>query len=157
MTSESKRTFGFENEFVSHLRCIPMAVRRKLDLAGVKLKLAHWNKLSQEDREAFLALDVTNAQSAHLFREQLVEAVRAAIGDVPKDLPVPELPPWMTAEPPDAVRETLLAKDIQLESGRWLQLSELERFALTKLCRPSHESDNLIPALREFGLIKPQS
>jgi hypothetical protein len=33
--------FDFEADFVGDLRCIPMAVRRKLDLVGVKLKLSH--------------------------------------------------------------------------------------------------------------------
>ena len=31
--------FGFEADFARDLRCIPMAVRRKLDLVGVKLGL----------------------------------------------------------------------------------------------------------------------
>jgi hypothetical protein len=34
----ARRVFGFEADFAGDLRCLPMAVRRKLDLAGVKLK-----------------------------------------------------------------------------------------------------------------------
>jgi hypothetical protein len=43
--------FGFEADFTSDLRCIPMAVRRKLDLAGVKLKLQHWSELGDAERQ----------------------------------------------------------------------------------------------------------
>lgn len=47
--------FGFEADFVGDLRCIPMAVRRKLDLVGVKLKLSHWGDFSDQERQRLLA------------------------------------------------------------------------------------------------------
>ncbi|WP_295460612.1 nitrate reductase associated protein, partial [Synechococcus sp. UW140] len=48
------RTFYFEADFVTSLRCIPMAVRRKLDLCGCKVKLKHWLELSECDRKEIL-------------------------------------------------------------------------------------------------------
>ena len=50
------RFFGFEADFVADLRCLPMAVRRKLDLAGVKLKLSHWQALGAVEREGAAGL-----------------------------------------------------------------------------------------------------
>jgi hypothetical protein len=47
--------FDFEADFTADLRCIPMAVRRKLDLAGVKLKLQHWSELDEAERAELLA------------------------------------------------------------------------------------------------------
>ncbi|MFM9072853.1 MAG: nitrate reductase associated protein, partial [Cyanobium sp.] len=47
--------FCVEEDCAGDLRCLPMAVRRKLDLAGVKLKLGHWHGLSQGERERLLA------------------------------------------------------------------------------------------------------
>ena len=44
MPPRQNHCFGFEADFVGDLRCIPMAVRRKLDLVGVKLKLSHWSQ-----------------------------------------------------------------------------------------------------------------
>lgn len=49
------RCFAFEDDFVADLRCLPMAVRRKLDLAGVKLRLSHWNALTAGERAELLA------------------------------------------------------------------------------------------------------
>ena len=37
--------FAFERDFVGTWRCIPLCVRRKLDLMGLKLKLSHWLEL----------------------------------------------------------------------------------------------------------------
>ena len=47
--------FGFEADFVGELRCLPMAVRRKLDLVGVKFKLVRWSHLDQGERQRLLA------------------------------------------------------------------------------------------------------
>lgn len=44
------RLFDFEADFSGDLRCLPMAVRRKLDLAGVKLKLVQWQGLRSPER-----------------------------------------------------------------------------------------------------------
>ena len=43
--------FAFEQDFIGTWRCIPLCVRRKLDLVGVKLKLSHWLALSQRQRQ----------------------------------------------------------------------------------------------------------
>jgi hypothetical protein len=50
----SARFFNFESDFVESLRCVPMCVRLKLDLAGVKLKLNEWSKMDPAER-AYLA------------------------------------------------------------------------------------------------------
>ncbi|NJN39529.1 MAG: nitrate reductase associated protein, partial [Acaryochloridaceae cyanobacterium CSU_3_4] len=43
--------------------------------------------------------------------------------------------------------------DIPLSLQQWQNLTPLQRFALIKLSRPSHESKNFLPALQEFELI----
>jgi hypothetical protein len=53
--------FNFEAEFVDTLRCVPMIVRFKLDVVGVKLALrldgrTHWSQLSALQRFALTKL-----------------------------------------------------------------------------------------------------
>ena len=50
--NSASHCFAFEQDFIGNWRCIPLCVRRKLDLCGVKLKLNHWLELSQEQRQA---------------------------------------------------------------------------------------------------------
>lgn len=40
--------FQFESDFVATLRCIPMIVRFKLDLCGVKLSLKAWSRFDHD-------------------------------------------------------------------------------------------------------------
>ncbi|MDA9701618.1 nitrate reductase associated protein, partial [Prochlorococcus sp. AH-736-L23] len=42
VNNQSNHYFNFEDDFIKDLRCIPLCVRRKLDLIGIKLKLTHW-------------------------------------------------------------------------------------------------------------------
>ena len=42
VNSQSNHYFNFEDDFIKDLRCIPLCVRRKLDLIGIKLKITHW-------------------------------------------------------------------------------------------------------------------
>lgn len=51
---QSNPCFPFEANFSADLRCIPVAVGRKLDLAGVKLTLVHWAALCEPEREELL-------------------------------------------------------------------------------------------------------
>jgi len=48
---QASHCFAFEHDFVGSWRCIPLCVRRKLDLIGLKLKLSHWLELSQGQRQ----------------------------------------------------------------------------------------------------------
>ena len=49
--NQASHCFGFEKDFVGNWRCIPLCVRRKLDLIGIKLKLSHWLELTHEQRQ----------------------------------------------------------------------------------------------------------
>jgi hypothetical protein len=71
--------FGFEAEFTADLRCIPMAVRRKLDLAGVKLKLVHWNGLTAAERQLLPITADANGEGGRTAR-LLVVVTDAATG-----------------------------------------------------------------------------
>ncbi|RYZ55838.1 MAG: hypothetical protein EOP49_01985 [Sphingobacteriales bacterium] len=53
--------FKFEEDFMEDgIRCIPMIVRFKLDLAGIKLKLAEWCRFSVDERATLTGLPCRN-------------------------------------------------------------------------------------------------
>ncbi len=145
--------FGFEADFTADLRCIPMAVRRKLDLAGVKLKLQHWSELGEAERAELLAW-ADDAAAIEALRQHLLERTAALSAGQAKQLPRPNGEPWQQADQLPAV---LAASCSQLgvgeRTGGWAKLTELQRFALVKLSHPGHEHRNLPRALAEFGLL----
>jgi hypothetical protein len=149
--------FGFEADFTASLRCIPMAVRRKLDLAGVKLKLQHWSELDEAERAALLAWADDAAAIEALRGHLLVRTAGLSAGQA-KELPRPNREPWQQAT---AIPALLAASCAQLGLGvrseGWAELNELQRFALVKLSHPGHEHRNLPRALAEFGLLVPEA
>lgn len=145
------RLFRFEADFSADLRCIPMAVRRKLDLAGVKLKLVHWHGLSELERQRLLHWP-DDPEALLALREWLLErSITLPQGPARPLDPVREAP-WQQLEAlPEELLQSCRQLGLALSLEGWRRLDELERFALVKLCHPGHEHRNLPRALQEFA------
>lgn len=154
-SSGHNHCFAFEADFTADLRCIPMAVRRKLDLAGVKLKLVHWHGLAPQERQRLLAW-ADDPEAIAALRQWLLERSRELPEGPARPLEPAQGCDWQQADQWPAV---LLAAcrqlQLSLRPGAWQGLQELQRFALVKLSHPGHEHRNLPLALAEFGLIEP--
>ena len=148
--------FAFESEFVTTLRCVPMAVRFKLDRVGIKLTLRQWSRLTAADRRELLSRPCRSPEEQAAYRERLEALVQERTGDVAKPLPTPEPPEWKTTDgPPAAVTAFAEAAGVAPPSREaWRKLARLQRFVLVKLSRDNHDNVNFVPALREFGLFE---
>ena len=146
--------FQFEADFVDSLRCIPMVVRMKLDNCGVKLKLSHWHQFSNQEHQDLVNLPCQTVEESQAYRESLQNLVREKTGARAKELVVEPNPPWMD-ETTIPVNTQAKAQEfgVTLTLQQWSKLNPLQRFALIKLSRPSHENKNFLPALKEFELI----
>ena len=149
--SEASRCFAFEADFTGSWRCIPFCVRRKLDLAGIKLKLRHWLALEQPERQRLVDWP-DGPRDLRDFAIHLKQRTVAMADGPVGELPVPRVLPWQQEQPPASVSAALVAMGHTLSQGQWGRLSELERFALCKLARPGHDHHNLPYALAEFNL-----
>lgn len=145
--------FEFEQDFIGSLRCIPMIVRHHLDTCGVKLKLEHWNHFTQAERQQLVDWPCQTPAEAQQYREHLQALITQQTGAPAKTLAIAEVPEWQVVQTiPAAVRTKFEQQKIPLSVEQWAHLTELQRFALIKLSRPSHENLNFIPAVKEFGL-----
>ncbi len=152
--SMSSSFFEFEQDFVGNLRCIPMTVRHSLDTCGVKLQLEHWNQFTQAERQDLVSWPCANDSEAQAYRDKLQTLVTEKVGKPAKTLDIPTSPPWQSqSEIPEQVQQKFEEQSVSLSLDQWKSLSELQRFALIKLSRPSHENNNFLPALKEFGLL----
>jgi len=144
--------FNFEMDFALSLRCVPMIVRMKLDLCGVKLSLRQWSRFTRQDRQALVDRPAATPPEWTAYRSFLVHLIRTRAGEEPKLLPPARTETWQLADGvPDAIRLKAQSSGLRAPtSEQWRHLSCLQRFALVKLTRPGHENQNFGPALREF-------
>jgi hypothetical protein len=147
--------FEFETDFAGALYCIPMAVRRKLDLCGVKVSLKQWNRFTLEQREHLVSRECDTPEEADAYEREVARLLEARAGDTPEFLDRDVGTEWKDTS---AVPQRLI--DYSQERGvaaptldQWAALTELQRFALFKLTRPGHSNENFVPAMREFGVI----
>ena len=145
--------FQVEQEFIGSLRCIPMAVRLKLDTCGVKLKLNHWNQFTQAERQTLVSQACDTPASIVAYRQHLQGLVTHYTGQPAKEIDVVAHPPWLESAIPESVKQQAVAHQLDISPGAWQALTPAQRFALIKLSRPSHENRNFVPAMAEFGLV----
>lgn len=150
----SRRLFRFEADFAADLRCLPMAVRRKLDLAGQKLRLSQWHALSDPERQRLLAWE-DSAAAIEALADWLQQRSAALPGGSIATMAPPQEEAWQQggAEWPEPVLRSCAQLNLAIREEGWSELDELQRFALVKLSHPGHEHRNLPRALEEFHLL----
>jgi hypothetical protein len=154
MNADSK-IFKFELDFAGALYCIPMAVRRKLDLAGVKVSLKQWNRFMLEERELLVAQQCDSQAQIDAYQREVAQLLQTRAGDQPQFLDRDAGTEWKeTSVVPQRLIDYCEERNVAAPSlEQWGALTELQRFALFKLTRPGHSNENFIPAMREFGLV----
>ena len=147
--------FNFEEDFIEkNIRCIPMIVRFKMDKAGIKLKLAEWSRFSVDERMELAKKSCSNEEEAMLYNEYLTGLIKKYTGKEPTGLPIDPHPGWAGLyELPDLLQNKLEKLGWSIQVRQWESLTNLQRFALLKLCKEGHESKNFPKAMKEFGLV----
>lgn len=147
--------FKFEEDFVEeNIRCIPMIARFKLDASGIKLKLKEWSTISEEERINFSEYPCSTIHDIDTYRRYVIKVILFRTGMVAQEMPIDQDPTWANRNKiPDSVLQKLDSLNATLTVSKWEQLTDLQRFVLVKLSRPSHENRNFPIALKEFELI----
>jgi hypothetical protein len=147
--------FMFEEDFMeNNIRCIPMIIRFRLDRAGVKLKLSEWARFSREERIELALMNCYKDAEAEKYRMYLEGLIRKYTGKNPTILGTNKTLSWNDLYSiPKTLNEKLKEFDWHLSMEQWKGLTDLQRFALLKLCRPGHENRNFPKAMKEFNLV----
>jgi cyclic pyranopterin phosphate synthase len=116
--------YGFD-EVDERLELLPMAARRALDHAGLRLSREGWRSLPFESRRQLIEAGAARRVDADLVRRECKQAV-----------PSPEVTPPSDDPESDAVPEDVVAAlgpSRPLPASVWAALSALDRFALVKV------------------------
>ena len=145
------RRFKFEDEVHQSLSCVPMAVRRKLDQAGVKISLEQWQTLRRGERLAICHLPTGSDEERETLKVFVEEAVQERCGSATKpvsdELRRAAEPP---ATPPKELVASAKAEGVELSQPAWDRLDADERYALIKLGGGDKHSHNFGAALHEL-------
>ena len=143
--------FSFDRDAHEALDLLPFAVRRRLDLAGVKLSLQGWQALPLDDRRALRDARVETDAEVAVFAARLqTAAARHQISLSP--LPdLPATPPWRSTAVPAPLRARIEALGAALDDETWAALDDEDRYALFRLAEKKRDPGRLEAALRELG------
>jgi hypothetical protein len=148
------KRFAFEGDIHGSLACVPLTVRRKLDLAALKISLAGWQQLSRDERLCLCHLPVDSAEEIAIYREVLLAfCERRGVDHKPLHDPVAAARLWNARAVPAELRARAVALGAALDDEAWSRTDEESRYALLKLADPKREPEKLAAALVELGLL----
>lgn len=139
--------FSFERDEFADLNWMPLEFRYRLDLCGLKLPLAAWQRFSFSERALLLSLPCESETERAAWIARLKTALLACGREEPASIEC-----WIDPETaPGGVREKLAAMGREPVTGEWKRLKPVQRYALCKLAR-SKQGDRYFPlAVGEFG------
>ena len=147
--------FHFEEDFIEeNVRCIPMIVRFKMDLAGIKLKLSEWSKFNITERKELAIKPCTINEEKITYNNYLKGLVEKYTGKQAAEMKVEKDPVWNNKDNiPAILSEKAKEFNWKISIDQWKSLTDLQRFALLKLCKRGHENRNFPIAIKEFGIV----
>lgn len=143
--------YRYENEIYPTQSRIPLHVRMKLDLTGVKVSLKNWLAFSLEERQALCHLPVDSEEEKQIFVSYLDFLSRRYFNASAAMVPAMTDPFWeRLGQMPDSVlaRSQEAGQAISLEE--WRGFNSCQRYALYKLSISKNEPEQFFAVLSEF-------
>ncbi len=143
--------YRFESEIYADLSRIPLHVRLKLDLTGVKISLKDWLAYSMDERGVLCHLPVETEEEKKTFASYLdFLSWRYQGKEAELTKPVAD-PPWNKV---DGIPDSVLAKSKDIgkpvTTDEWNRWNVYQRYAVYKLSISKNEPEKFEQALQEF-------
>ncbi len=144
-------SYRFESEIYPSLSRIPLHVRMKLDLTGVKISLKTWLAFSLEERGVLCHLPVETKEEKKNFSSYLDFLSRRYLGGKVSLVPPMSDPPWEDlGRIPDSVHAKSKQMGQVVTLKEWSQWNLCQRYALFKLSISKNEPEQFYETLKEF-------
>lgn len=144
--------FGFETEYSDDLHFIPIGIRYRLDLAGLKVGLEAWLGIPVPERFYLLEMPMADERDIAAFRERLT---RSSADCLPTSIACADPADWTnTLPPPQSVRDACESAGMPIDDSFWIRLPEPQRYALKKLSLSKRRPDAFRKAWEEFSAVK---
>ncbi len=144
--------YPFESPEASTLLLIPLRVRYKLDCAGMRLRLSHWQAMTHDEKMQLLQLPVVTAEEQGAYRDALIRIADRLGGAVLTEEPMTGDEGWrITHAWPDVLVRQCEAQHLPLPPiSQWQRLIEADRHALFVLARSKYSQKEFVAAMAMF-------
>ena len=143
--------FRFESETYREMSRLPVHLRMKLDLTGIKISLKDWLAFSYEERLRLCEAPVETGQEKTRFAAIVDSLLERHTGVGAVRVPPLTAAPWEDPRQiPPAMLDKGTARDRPVNPEEWSRWNPCQRYALIKLASSKNEPEKFYEALREF-------
>jgi hypothetical protein len=143
--------FQYEAEFYPELSRLPLHVRMKLDLTGIKLSLKQWLAFSFEERKVVCHLPVEREEELQAFVAYMNSLCRRYHGSAAQTFPPVTPALWDTpGHIPEPVVENSRNSGQAITLEEWTHWQFHQRYALYKTALSENEPEKFLAVLAEL-------
>lgn len=143
--------FHYEAALYPDLDRIPLHVRMKLDVTGVRLSLKHWLAFHIEERTIICHLPVDHEDEKHAFINYLIFLCQQYCGGPAQMLPPIDPSFWeISDQVPRPVLERCSDNGDSVALKEWIGWSSHQRYGLYKTAISKSEPENFFAVLDEL-------
>jgi len=143
--------FQYEAEFYPELSRLPLHVRMKLDLTGIKLSLKQWLAFSFEERKVICHLPVERDEEQEAFVAYINSLCRRHHGSAAQTFPPVTPALWDTpGHIPEPVVENSRNSGQAITLEEWTRWQFHQRYGLYKTALSENEPEKFLAVLAEL-------
>jgi hypothetical protein len=124
--------YDYEAEYYPTMSRLPLDLRRKLDVTGIKISLKDWLTFSREERVVLCHLPCDVAEEKQAFGAYLDFLAKRYLGRTAKKLEPLAESLWSEAQVPAEVGERGAASQQTIDLAEWRRWPAHHRYALYK-------------------------
>ena len=142
--------FQYESEYYPTLSRLPLDVRRKLDLIGLKISLKDWLAFSLEERTVLCHLPTESTDEQRAFQAFLNFLSRKYLGRPVQTAEPVTATLWNAATVPELVVLTSANANAAVALEEWAQWHDHDRYALYKTAMSAKQPEAFAQVLDEL-------
>jgi hypothetical protein len=146
--------FSYEAEFYPALNRLPLHVRMKLDLTGIKISLKEWLAFSFEERTVLCHLPIETGDERMAFRSYIDFLSRKYCGKPAATTEVMASSLWEPMEVPEPVARKSAATSHPVTLAEWGHWQAHQRYALYKTAISKSQPEAFEKVLNELRKAK---
>ena len=144
-------SFRFESECHADLSRVPLHVRMKLDVTGIKISLKDWLAFSFEERNVLCHLPIETADEAQAFAYYLDFLSRKYCGKPVATTTAMNSTLWESSNRvPELVAASSRAGTRAVTLEEWRHWNFFQRYALYKTAVSKHQPEQFFALLQEL-------